>query len=230
MKKLLFGMLTVLVILIVGCASGAKYALTVADIEPKLASLGGANFGFADDSEDGLVTYIQIGDAKYDDFFKSAAKLDGLVIVTQAMTTSATDQLKKYAMSKAASAAMQDNIAELVGDTPKEEWTTEQSIAVLKMAKAQGNINADELEYFITTSASIGIAVISLGKGINEAKDLVPKGKQLLENVKSVSPLQIPSATKGIKASLENLNNVIKNAPKMLEEMKVLADGFMALK
>jgi hypothetical protein len=68
-----------------------------------------------------------------------------------------------------------------------------------------------------------------LGKGIKEAKDLIPKAQELLQNVKSIKPTLILAATKGIKGSLSNLNNVVKNTPKMLEEMKVLMDGFMAL-
>lgn len=230
MKKMIITLSAVVMMLLVGCAPSAKYALTIADIEPKLAYIDGASIGFSDDSEDGLVTYIQIGDADYDEFFKSAAKLDGLVILCKGMTTTATGQLKKFAMSKAADAALKDNIRDLVGNTPKEQWTTEQSIAVMKMAKRQGKINSDEAKYFATTAGSIGITVVSLGKGIKEAKDLVPKGQELLQNVKSIKPTLIPAATKGTKASIENLNSVVKNAPKMLEEMKVLLDGFKALK
>jgi len=229
MKKMLIVLSAVVMFLVVGCAPSAKYALTIADIEPKLAYIGGASIGFADDSEDGLVTYIQIGDAGYDEFFKSAAKLDGLVILCKGMTTTSTGQLKKFAMSKAADSAMKDNISGLVGNTPPEQWTTEQSFAVMKMAKAQGKINSDEVKYFATTAGSIGIAVISLGKGVKEAKDLLPKAQELLQNVKSVKPTLIPAATKGIKGSMGNLNDVVKNTPKMLEEMKVLLDGFKAL-
>ena len=229
MKKMLIKLAASVMILVIGCAPSAKYALTIADIEPNLAYIGGASIGFSDDSEDGLVTYIQIGDPGYDEFFKSAAKLDGLVILCKGMTTASTGQLKKFAMSKAADAAMKDNINGLVGDTAPEQWTTEQSFAVMKMAKAQGKINSDEVKYFATTAGSIGIAVISLAKGIKEAKDLIPKAKELLQNVQSIKPLLIPAATKGIKGSLGNLNNVVKNTPKMLEEMKVLLDGFKAL-
>jgi len=229
MKKMLIVLSAVVMFLVVGCAPSAKYALTIADIEPKLAYIGGASIGFADDSEDGLVTYIQIGDAGYDEFFKSAAKLDGLVILCKGMTTTSTGQLKKFAMSKAADSAMKDNISGLVGNTPPEQWTTEQSFAVMKMAKAQGKINSDEVKYFATTAGSIGIAVISLGKGVKEAKDLLPKAQELLQNVKSVKPTLRPAATKGIKGSMGNLNDVVKNTPKMLEEMKVLLDGFKAL-
>ena len=229
MKSKLTALMVFVMILVIGCAPSAKYALTIADIEPKLAFIGGASIGFVDDSEDGLVTYIQIGDAVYDEFFKSSAKVDGLVILSKGMATTATGQLKKFAMSKAADAAMKENITDLVGDTPPEQWTTEQSFAVMKMAKQQNKISSDEVKYFATTAGSIGIAIVSLGKGVKEAKDLIPKAQELLQNAKSIKPTLILAATKGIKGSLSNLNNVVKNTPKMLEEMKVLLNGFKAL-
>jgi len=229
MHKLTTVLITVMLIFAIGCAPSAKFALTIADIEPKLAAYGGHSIGFAEDSEDGLVTYIQIGDPVYDSFFKSTAKLDGMIILSGVMSSTATGELKKFAMSKAASGAMKDNIKELVGDTPPDQWTTEQSIAVLKMAKGQDQINSDEMAYFSTTAISIGIAVVSLGKGVVEAKNLIPKGQELLKNVKSLKMTLVPAATKGLKGSIENLNGVVNNTPRMLEEMKVLLDGFKAL-
>jgi len=230
MKKIILIISAFTIILSIGCAPSAKYALTVADIEPKLAYIGGSSIGFADNSEDGLVTYVQIGDPGYDEFFKSAAKLNGLGILCKGMVTTSIGQLKKFAMSKAADAAMKDNINDLVGNTPPDKWTTEQSLAVMKMSKAQGKIKSDEVKYFANTAGSIGIAVLSLGKGIKEAKELIPKANELLKNVKSIKPVLIPAATNGVKNSLGNLNSFVKNSPKMLEEMKVLLDGFKALK
>ena len=230
MKKIILIISTFTTILTIGCAPSAKYALTVADIEPKLAYIGGSSIGFADNSEDGIVTYVQIGDPGYDEFFKSAAKLNGLGILCKGMVTTSIGQLKKFAMSKAADAAMKDNINDLVGNTPPDKWTTEQSLAVMKMSKAQGKIKSDEVKYFANTASSIGIAVLSLGKGIKEAKELIPKANELLKNVKSIKPVLIPAATNGVKNSLGNLNGFVKNSPKMLEEMKVLLDGFKALK
>ncbi len=206
--------------------SAQEIPLTIADIEPKLAAFGGASFGFSDDSEEGLVTYVQIGDPAYDDFFKASAKLNGLVLLCKGMTTTATGQLKKFAQSKAADAALAENIKELVGDTPKEEWTTEQSIAVMKMSRMQGKMDLEEGKYFATTAGSIGVAVIALGKGVGEAKDLLPKGADLLNNVSSLKPMMVPAATKGVKGSIDNLKSVVDNTPKMLEEMNVLISAF----
>ncbi|MCP5005735.1 MAG: hypothetical protein GY941_17635 [Planctomycetes bacterium] len=230
MRKMLLAFMAITLILLIGCATSAKYYLTVADIEPKLAYLNGSDYGFVDDdSKNGFVTYVQIGDQGYDDFFKSAAKLDGLVILGKGMTTTATGQLKKFAKSKASYEEMKDNVKKLVGDTPPEQWTTKQSFAVMKMAKQQNKISSDEAKYLATTAGSMGIVVVALGKGVKEATDLLPKGEELLENVKSLSLTIITSATKGVKESVENLNGVVTNTPKLLEEMKVILEGFKAL-
>jgi len=230
MKKILITLSAIAMVFVVGCGGGASNLLTVDLIEPLLSPIDAASNGHLSNILiEKPIEYIQIGDPNYDDFFMASAKLNGVVVLSKGMTTTATGQLKKFAMSKASNEAMKENIIDLVGDTPKEQWTTEQSIAVMKMAKGQGQINSDEVKYFATTAGSIGIVVVSLGKGIVEAKELIPNGTKLLKNVKSVSPLKIPQATKGVKLSLENLNGVVKNAPKMLEEMKVLLDGFKLL-
>ena len=137
--------------------------------------------------------------------------------------------LKKFAMSKVSNAVMKDNISDFVGNTPPEQWTTEQCIAVMIMAKKQDEITADEEKYFLTTAGSLAIVVVSLGNGVAEAEELLPKGKGLLDNIKSVSRFKIPKATKGLKLSLDNLNGVVTNAPIMLEEMNVLLDAFVML-
>lgn len=234
MKKILMLLFAFTMLLVVGCAPAAKHVLTIADIEPKLAALGGSAIGFTDESEDGFVTYIQIGVPAFDDFFKSAAKLNGLVRLSKGMTTTAIGQLKKFAMTKAADAAMKDNIRELIGDKPESEWTDADAIAVMKMAKGQGKISADEAKYFLTTAGSMGITVIALGKGIKEAKDLLPKGAGLMKDVASwktnpAKMMKAKGALDGVKGSVKNLKDVVDNAPKLLEELNVLLSAFKSL-
>gem|GEM_PF-2158018 len=215
-------------ILILFSSCAVEKELTIADIEPGLAKFNIAHeYGIAD--EEGLVTYFSIGDDHFDRFFKTAAKLDGLVLLTRAMTTSATGQLKKYAMSKAADEALQDNIRELVGDTPPEEYSAEQSVAVMQLAKQKNKVSAEETKYFATTSLSLGVAVYALAKGIGEARDLFRDGQSMLQNIQSLEPYLIPAATQGLRGSLNNLSNVIEHAPPTLEEMKILYEGFKML-
>jgi len=225
MKRLIV-LLPVMLLIIVSCAK--QYPLTVADVAPNLAQFSEShNWGFTD--EGGFVEYIQIGDPTFDNFFKTAAKLDGLVIVAQAMTQSTTGTLKKYAMSKASNEVLKESISEVVGDTKPENYTTEQSIAVMKLAKGQNEVSADETKFFVETTLSLGIGVVALGKGVNETVNLLKEGANLLKNVKSTKPWLIPAATKGLKGTVENLKGVKNNAPKTLEEMKVLLEGFKAL-
>ena len=221
--------LTLIGLLVVSLGA-QKYELTLADIEPALAGTGIAEqIGFAD--KESIVTYMKIGKSSYDDFFKTSAKLNGLSVLATVMTTTATGQLKKYAMSKAADEAMQDNIKEFVGDVPPEEWSTEQSLAVMRMAKEQDNISKDEEEYFVNTALSLGIVAASLIKGMGEVGDLIKDGKSLIKNITKAKLKwkQIKPTTKGLKGSIKNLKNFKTNTPEAAEEMAVLVKGFKML-
>ena len=221
--------LTLIGLLVVSLGA-QKYELTLADIEPALAGTGIAEqIGFAD--KESIVTYMKIGKSSYDDFFKTSAKLNGLSVLATVMTTTATGQLKKYAMSKAADEAMQDNIKEFVGDVPPEEWSTEQSLAVMRMAKEQDNISKDEEEYFVNTALSLGIVAASLIKGMGEVGDLIKDGKSLIKNITKAKLKwkQINPAKKGLKGSIKNLKNFKTNTPEAAEEMAVLVKGFKML-
>jgi len=221
--------LTLIVLLVVSLGA-KKYELTLADIEPALAGIVKAEqIGFAD--KESIVTYMKIGKSSYDVFFKTSAKLNGLSVLATVMTSTTTDQLKKYAMSKYAEEAMQENIKEFVGDVPPEEWSTEQSLAVMRMAKEQDKISNDEKEYFVNTALSLAIVAASLTKGTEEVGDLIKDGKSLLKNITKakLKLKQIKPATKGLKGSIKNLKNFKENAPVAAEEMAVLVKGFKML-
>jgi hypothetical protein len=224
-QSILVGIVALGLMVSSGCGTSRR-TLTVGDIEPKLSMIP-MEIG----DEEGVVEYYRIGNRKFDSFFKSAAKLDGLTIIAEQMTRSATKQLKKYAMSKAADEAMKENIAELVGDTPPEDWTTDQSIAVMRMAKEQKKISTDEKKYFLTTAASLGVGTFALSKGLASAADVISQGTSLAKNPLSLkfSPWKIPGATKGVRTSLANLERAKKNGPETLEEMRILTTGFKML-
>ena len=200
-----------------------KYVLTLADIEPKLAALELGDWEFTG------IKYDHIGVSEYDEFFKSAAKLHGLVLLNQEMAGAATKSLKKYAMSRAADEAMKENIDGLVGDTPPEEWTTEQNVAVMKMAKAQKKISADETKYFAKTAGTMAIGVAALSKGLETAQDLAAQGAELQGNTSKVKKLKIPAAVKGTKRSLEHVKAAGEEGPALAEEINVLISAFRAL-
>ena len=200
-----------------------KYVLTLADIEPKLAELELGDWEFTG------IKYDHIGVSEYDEFFKTSAKLHGLVLFNQEMAGSATKSLKKFAMSKAADDAMKENIDGLVGDTPPAEWTTEQDIAVMKMAKAQKKISADETKYFAKTAGTLALGVAALSKGIDTVQDLTAQGTELQGRTSKVSKLKIPAAVKGTKTSLAHIKAAGEEGPALAEEIHVLVSAFRAL-
>ncbi len=229
--KLMVMVLVLGVLFLTGCRSTKNY-LRVTDIEPKLQGLvvnGRSIEDYGVVGKNGFVEYYSIGVANYDTFFKSAAKLDGVTIIANETTKDSTAYLKKFAMSKASDEAMKDNIKELVGDTPPEKWSTEQSVAVAKMAKEKNKISNDEIKYFASTALSMGITVVAVEKGIDEVKTLLVTGKELMENVKTLDPLKAPAATQAINGSIKNLQSFSDTAPKTLKEMNVLLQAFQML-
>ena len=222
--------LTLIGLLVVSLGA-QKYELTLADIEPALAVAGTLIGVTGFDDQESIVTYMKIGKSSYDDFFKTSAKLNGLSKLATSMTTIAIGQLKLYAMSKASDEAMQENIKEFVGDVPPEEWSTEQSFAVMRMAKEQDKISKDEEEYFVNTALSLGIVATSLTKGMGEVGDLIKDGKSLIKNITKAKLKwkQINPAKKGLKGSIKNLKNFKTNTPVAAEEIAVLVKGFKML-
>jgi len=255
MRKITILLFLFVVCFTVACSGGKgggkasfDVALTLADIEPKfqpavdafnlmnevVVATGGEKLQSPfelDTDGDGKsdIGYVVVGDPAFDDFFKSSAKLNGLIYICTELTSSATTQLKHFARSQASNEALRDQIEELVGTKPSSEWTTEEAAAVMATAKERGQIKGDVLESFAGTGISMGVGVVALGKAIKEAKDLLPKGQTLLSGVKSVSPMKIGKATKGVKNSISNLKSVVDNTPKMLEEMAVLITAFSKL-
>jgi len=226
-------------VFVTGCGSGAKGSkgksqgntvLTIDTIGYGLSAIPIFNKILLADP----IRYNQVGIKEFDDFFQSAAKINGLVILSKGMVTSSIDELKKMAMSKAADAAMAQNIKDLVGDTPQEEWTTDQSIAVMEMAKAQGKLSNDEGKYFMTTAGSMVTVVASLGLGVKEAADLIQKMPELQDGVKKMltNPMQMRKGKKvvdGIKGSGQNLKSAVTTIPELVKELNMLVTAFKSL-
>ena len=173
--------------------------------------------------------YSKIGEGRYDAFFRSTAVVQGLVDFDQKMTTSATGSLKKFAMSKAADEALGDAIKELVGDTPPEEWTTEQQIAVLKIADHQDKVSKDEKVYFLKTAGALTLGAAALTKALATTKSLTEEGLALQKSVGDLPKIKVVAATDATKHSIENLKTAAQQGPPLAEEMVVLATGFKAL-
>ena len=201
-----------------------KNTLTVGDIEPKLKDMP-----LVGDIKFKGIKYDEIGVPEYDGFFKSSAKIHGLIELNQKLAEGATKSLKKFAMSKMADEAMKENIQGLVGDTPPKKWTVEQNIAVMKMAEEQDKISADEKRYFAQSAGTLAIGMAALTKGLETVKELMEQGKGLKESTADLKKTKIPAAAKGSKTSLDHLQEAKEKGPALAEELKVLTTAFQAL-
>jgi len=202
----------------------SEKTLKVGDIEPKLKDMP-----LVGDIKFKGIKYDEIDEPEYDGFFLSSAKIHGLVELNQELAESATKSLKKFAMSKMADEAMKENIKGLVGDTPPDKWTTEQSIAVMQMAKQQDKISADEKRYFVQSAGTLAVGMAALTKGLESVKELMEQGKGLKESTGDLEKIKIPAAAKGSKTSLGHLQDAKEKGPVLAEELKVLTTAFKAL-
>ena len=208
-------------------AGASEVQLTLQQIDPSLGEFG-SFFGI--DDGNGIISYTVINEPAYDKFFEAAARLNGLVIICKEMSSKTTEKLKSFARTRYAKMAGNADIKELIGDTPEEEWTSTQSLAVMNASREMSSLNVDEIKYFLQTAGAMKAASVSLGKGVVQAGDLLKKGKKLMEEVSNLKPLMVPKATAGVKKSLENLKSVADNAPVMAEELLVLAKALTKLK
>lgn len=208
----------------------ARY-LALEDVESSFAILDTLRGrGFIDfDFEEVRVAQVQA--EEFDAFFLSAARANSLVDVNREITLFATRSLKKYAMSKFANAALKENIEELVGDQPPEEWTLEEDIAVLKMAKAEKKISRDEKVYFGKTAGALAAGAIGLAKGVDTVQALLSQGPRLLspEALGGVHLQKIDDTREATQISMDNLKGARDKTPSLLEEMKVLQSAFSSL-
>ncbi|MCH7495295.1 MAG: hypothetical protein IH825_04280 [Candidatus Marinimicrobia bacterium] len=219
-----------LALLIAGCGAG-RSTLYLSDLDPKFRVLPD-KLGI----DVVLNDYPVVGIVNHNNFHKSTAIILTTFSITKEMVDDATSNLKKYAMDHIAKMTMDENIDSLIGDTPHDQLTVEQSAAVLRMEKERDNISSNETKYFLSTGANLGIGVLSLIRSIQEIPDLLGNGKSMITNVRSDFTYMgipklwaIPAATTSLNESIKRLNAVKNDAPILLEDMKVLVDAFRAL-
>lgn len=223
--------ISILVVTLLGCGVG-RMNLYLSDLDPKIDTVS-QKLGI----DVILYDYPKVGVKRHDEFHKSTAIILTTFEVTQWMVNDATKNLKRYAQDHLAKMTMDDNITELIGDTPHDSLTLEQAAAVMKMEKERQNISQDEAKYFITTGANIGVAVLSLTKFVKEVPKLILTGTAMIANVKAdftflfIIPKvwRMPGAVKGLKESVNRLKSVKNDAPVLLEDSIVLVSAFRAL-
>lgn len=197
-----------------------KKTLSMGDIEPGLAKFPIVFEG---------VQYEQIEEQPFDDFFRSAAKLNGLSELSVLVSDQATTQLKNYARSKYADEELRKSIDELTGNTPPEDWTVDQAFAVEQLAKERKKISGEESQYFVTTGGAIIILAGSIAKGVESSGDLLKQGSQLLQKAQSLPGSKTIAGVSATKTSIENLEKFTNNAPLLVKQLYALATGFQSL-
>lgn len=197
-----------------------KMTLSLGDIEPGLGSFPVVFEG---------VTYDKIGEQPFDDFFKSAAKLNGLSELSVLVGDQATTQLKNYARSKYADAELRKSIDELTGNTPPDEWTVEQAFAVERLAKEKNKVSSDETQYFISMGGSVAILAGSMAKSVESSNTLLKQGSQMLQKARSLPGSKTVAGVSATTTSIENLEKFVNNAPLLVRQLNALATGFQSL-
>ena len=228
-RRIWFIVLTGTIYLSWGCAP-YRAELTLSDLDPKLEFLEWTSLDVL------LIDYPVTGLEKYNEFFKSSALIYFTMEFSGAMVSDATANLKNYARDHVAAEAMDENIQELIGDTPPDQLTIEQSLAVMRMEREQDRISEHEREYFATTLGQMGLATLALARGIKEAPRLIKKGKQMLVSVISDFNIlgfpkfwEVKPVYDGLHESIDRLSYVAERAPILVEDIAVLISGFQEL-
>ncbi|MFC1619968.1 hypothetical protein ACFL45_08485 [Candidatus Neomarinimicrobiota bacterium] len=215
-------------LLLSGCAGRA--VLTLSDLDPKFEFLEELGIQVV------LIDYTTTGIDRYNEFFKSSALIYFTAELSQAMVNNAAANLKNYARDHLAAGIMEENIQELIGDTPSDQLTVEQSLAVMRMEKEQNRISDNESRYFFSMAGQLGIASLALIRGAKEAPDLIKKGKRLITHVwQDFTIMGIPRfwdiepVVSGLDESLGRLKHVTVIAPVLIEDIVVLLQGFKEL-
>ena len=203
--------------------------LTISDIEPKLAE-----FTRIDKSLDPFakekVAYGVTRKADYDDFFKKSAITYGGLLVGQTTTDDVTRNLQGFARSRYAKGAIDEETKAVVGDTPEEELTREQSIFIMEREKAKGNLTKDEIKYALKMLKYLGITQLLVKESIEATAKLIPAGEGLLrkapDNFKSKNELLIlPKVKDGLQQSMSQLTKVKNEGAGVIEELVVLTQA-----
>ncbi|MFB0517045.1 MAG: hypothetical protein ACETWG_10660 [Candidatus Neomarinimicrobiota bacterium] len=230
MKRILtLSTIAVVTLFLSGCAP-SRAVLTLSDLDPKLAFLEEHGIYVA------LIDYPVTGIEKYNEFFKSSALIYYTAELAGSMVNDATANLKRFARDRLAGAVMDENIRELIGDTPPDQLSVEQSLAVMRMEQERDRITQHEVEYFATTIGELGIASFALVRGIKETPDLIRSGGALLTNVKDDFTIfgiprfwEIRPVVEGLNESIDRLKHVRDKAPVIVEDIAVLISGIKEL-
>jgi len=209
-------------------SSRSERMLTLGDVDRTLAELAGDSP--LDYIASAKIGYGVMGRSNYDEFFRRSAITYGGLYFGRRLVTEATDQLKRFARSKAAVASLHDEVVELTQEADTTEWTTEQSLAVLAAAKKRDELSTDEKYYLLAMSALLGATVPVVNASVQSAPELVRSGRELTKQLGSDFDIfEAPQMAFSLNRSLKQLSDVPGEGTTLLESLVVLSHGFQLL-
>ncbi len=208
--------------------SRAEQKLTLWDLDRQLAELAGNSP--MDYMATAGIGYGITGQSSYDQFFRRSAVAYGGFYYGNRLVTEATDQLKRFARSKAAVASLHDEVVELTQEADTTEWTTEQSLAVLKAAKKRDELSSDETLYFLVMSALLVATVPVVRASVQAAPELLSTGRDLTRGIPdNFDIFEAPQMAFSVNRSVKQISAIPGEGSSLLESLMVLAHGFQLL-
>lgn len=202
--------------------------LTMSDVSPELARLiGGTQLDFVAKEK---IRYGVTGKANYDQFFRESAVSYGGMTIGRGLTDDATIKLKGYARSKVAVAELEAQITEITGGKPPEEWTTEESIAVLQAAKEKDRLTEEENRYILSTTAHVAATIPVVHASITSSNELMGQVAGLVSGAPGAFGfMRGPGVARNVQRSGDRLKTVPTEGAGLVEALTVLSRGLSML-
>lgn len=211
-------------------ASAAGTRVTLAGMK---GTFGEVALLTTDPLEKKKVEWKPTGKSNYDEFLERAALMDAGMIVSEAFTQALTDNLKGYARSFAAEKATDQEVKRIVGDTPPEKLSEEQSVALLTLKKQQEKLNGDETAFVAKSLLSAAVVGTFLSKVPDDSKALAKTGAGLVQTVpsdfKGLQAVKAPIVTASLKEAGSHLQEAGTRAPEVAKGLARLVAGLTSL-
>jgi|GEM_PF-3024585 len=179
------------------------------------------------------VEWKATGKGNYDEFFERAALMDAGMVVSQAFTEALTTNLKGYARSFAAEKATDEAVKEIVGDTPPEKLSDEQSVALLALKKKQDKLNGEETTFVAKSLLSAAVVGSFLAKVPDDSKALAQTGAGLVQSVpsdfKGLQAVKAPIVTASLREAGSHLQDASTRAPEIAKGLARLVEALKSL-
>jgi hypothetical protein len=214
-----------------GCATGTStQQVKMGEIDRAIGGLTGLP---GDPLEKEKVEYLVVGKPKYDQFFKSSAEMRAGFVVSEVLSQTLTTNLKSYARSYAASKAADESVKQIVGTTPLDQLSEDQSIALLRLKKEKESLSAEEKLFLASSVGNTAHTVSYLARTSTEAQSLVSAADSLSRSLKDdftgLDAGKVPLVSKGITTSVDNVQNASSKSVELAKNLTRLGEGLKSL-